>query len=163
MKDIRISFQGRVAADAEMKTSKAGNLYLQVGVFVETGEKTADQKHAPAEYVRCTHVARKDAPDDYIFGVAERLKKGGEVYVEGSLTARPWLDKEGKPKAGLQVFAWICQPMGQLRRPERHQDDQGRPAQGGMELPPDEPKSASGPADTGFSDDSIPFQQRESW
>jgi single-strand DNA-binding protein len=37
--------------------------------------------------------------------LAQYLKKGSRVYVDGRLEARPWTDQQGQARAGLEVMA----------------------------------------------------------
>jgi single-strand DNA-binding protein len=98
---------------------------------------------------------------------AEYLRKGSQVYIEGSLRTRKWQDKEGKDRYTTEIIAQNMQMLGgrggsggggggggsggnfggddeQPRRPS------SRPAQNERSAPP--------PADDGGGfDDDIPF------
>jgi len=37
--------------------------------------------------------------------LAQHLHKGSRVYIDGRLEARPWLDRQQQPHAGLEVVA----------------------------------------------------------
>jgi len=90
--------------------------------------------------------------------VAEYLKKGSQVYVEGRLQTRKWQDKDGHDKYTTEIVANEMQMLG------------GKPSGGGnydkSSAPPSESgssrpgKAASAPrpaADENFVDDDIPF------
>lgn len=87
--------------------------------------------------------------------VAEYLKKGSQVYVEGRLQTRKWQDKEGNDKYTTEIVASEMQMLG------------GRPSGGNYEKssPPSESgssKPGKAPArqqvaDENFVDDDIPF------
>jgi single-strand DNA-binding protein len=73
----------------------------------------------------------------------EYLRKGRQVYVEGSLQTREWTDRDGNKRYTTEVRARSFQMLG---RPE------DRPAPvpaGGSE--------AAGDADAGYNEDDIPF------
>lgn len=83
---------------------------------------------------------------------AEYLRKGSQVYIEGSLRTRKWQDKEGKDRYSTEIVARDMQMLG------------GRGGAGGGGEPraarsaPAEERSAPAPAaDVGEFDDDIPF------
>lgn len=83
--------------------------------------------------------------------VAEYLKKGSQVYVEGRLQTRKWQDKEGNDRYSTEVVANEMQMLG------------GRGG-GGANMNQSAPPAAEGrapagksTADSDFVDDDIPF------
>ncbi len=81
------------------------------------------------------------------------LKKGSQVYIEGSLKTRKWTDKEGVEKYTTEIIADTMQMLGS--RQGSGQADE-RPAQSaGVAAKP----AAQAPAGSGFNDfeDDIPF------
>jgi single-strand DNA-binding protein len=73
----------------------------------------------------------------------EYLRKGSQVYVEGSLRTRKWQDKEGKDRYTTEIIAGQMlmldgKPQGE--RPARQEQQRSAP-----------------PADDGRFDDDIPF------
>jgi single-strand DNA-binding protein len=74
---------------------------------------------------------------------AEYLRKGSQVYLEGSLRTRKWQDKEGKDRWTTEIIANEMQMLG--GRP-----DAGAPARAA------EPAGASAGPMPDFDDD-IPF------
>lgn len=84
--------------------------------------------------------------------VGEYLKKGMQVYVEGSLRTRKWQDKNGVDRYTTEIVASDMQMLG------------GRPGGGGSYAAqdassPQRPSSESAPSDAGVGDfnDDIPF------
>ena len=73
----------------------------------------------------------------------EYLKKGSQVYIEGSLRTRKWQDKEGKDRYSTEVVAGELQMLG-----KREAGDAPKPQKGGG--------GQRGDAAEGF-DDRIPF------
>lgn len=75
----------------------------------------------------------------------EYLRKGSQVYIEGSLRTRKWQDKEGKDRYSTEIVARDMQMLG------------GR-AQGGERPARQERAHASEPAPAGeFDDLDVPF------
>ena len=86
----------------------------------------------------------------------EYLRKGRQVYIEGSLRTDKWQDQSGQDRYTTEVIANEMQMLGGRGddaggRPSSGFRDQ-RPAQSGQQAPSDAP-----PADDGFTDDDIPF------
>ena len=82
----------------------------------------------------------------------EYLRKGSQVYVEGSLRTRKWQDKEGKDRYTTEIVGSEMQMLG----------SRGGGSGGGAGDSYDQsPQSQSGPApaaaDNGGFDDDIPF------
>ncbi len=87
------------------------------------------------------------------------LKKGSQVYIEGSLKTRKWTDKEGVEKYTTEIIADTMQMLGS--RQGSGQADE-RPAQSaGVAAKPAAQSSGNTPgnAGSGFNDfeDDIPF------
>jgi single-strand DNA-binding protein len=77
--------------------------------------------------------------------VSKYLRKGRQVYVEGSLTTRSWEDKEGQKRNTTEVRAQTVQFLGSKAEGDRSP----APFEGGGE-------SLEAP-DERFPDDDIPF------
>ncbi len=80
--------------------------------------------------------------------VAEYLKKGSQVYVEGRLQTRKWQDKDGNDRYTTEIVANEMQMLGS--RAGGGSYDQSSPP------PAKEPAPANKPDDN-FVDDDIPF------
>ena len=95
----------------------------------------------------------------------EYLRKGRQVYVEGSLRTRKWQDQNGQDRWTTEIVANEMQMLG------GRGDDAGSRPSGGFRdsQPAQQPRqsapqqqsqaqqSGSAPADDGFTDDDIPF------
>ena len=95
----------------------------------------------------------------------EYLRKGRQVYIEGSLRTRKWQDQNGQDRWTTEIVANEMQMLG------NRGDDAGsgsRPSsgfrdsqQGGQQQAQSQPKpqqqQSAPPADDGFADDDIPF------
>ncbi len=91
--------------------------------------------------------------------VGEYLKKGSQIYVEGSLRTRKWQDKEGKDRYTTEIIASEMQMLG-----GRSSGGGGAAgASGGSSAPYGGGRESSAPSggeDPGFGgnfDDDIPF------
>jgi len=72
------------------------------------------------------------------------LKKGKQVYVEGSLQTREWTDREGQKRYTTEVRSQTFQMLGV------------RPTES-SETPERTPAHTAAEPDAGFDDDDIPF------
>jgi single-strand DNA-binding protein len=85
------------------------------------------------------------------------LKKGSQVYIEGSLKTRKWQGQDGQDRYTTEIVADTMQMLGRREGmgggdvPARENSSGSRPAQGG--------KPAAQPAGSNFNDfeDDIPF------
>jgi single-strand DNA-binding protein len=75
----------------------------------------------------------------------EYLRKGRQVFIEGSLQTREWTDREGNKRFTTEIRAQRFQMLG---RP-----GEGAPAA----APEEETSSAVAEPDAGFGEDDIPF------
>jgi single-stranded DNA-binding protein len=85
---IECAFHGRLAADAERRTSQAGNVWTRMRVAVGDGDHT--------QWVSVAVFG--DVADS-----AADLKKGDRVYVEGSIKIDTWRGSDGTERTGLSV------------------------------------------------------------
>jgi len=90
---------------------------------------------------------------------AEYLKKGSQVYVEGSLRTRKWQDKEGKDRYSTEIVGREMQMMGGRGGGGASASQGGEYSGGGRSTGTSEQRDAPAAAATeseGFDDD-IPF------
>jgi len=87
--------------------------------------------------------------------VGEYLKKGSQVYVEGSLRTRKWQDQSGADRYSTEIVAREMQMLGSraggssdFNAPQQQSAPQKAPSQGGQSAPPQ---------DFDNFDDDIPF------
>jgi len=91
---------------------------------------------------------------------AEYLKKGSQVYIEGSLRTRKWQDKEGKDRYTTEIVGRDMQMLGGRSGGGGSGSSGGAGGDmgGGERRPtPERASSAPPPADDGGFDDDIPF------
>lgn len=88
---------------------------------------------------------------------AQYLKKGSQIYVEGSLKTRKWQDKSGQDRYTTEIQVSEMKMLGGKR------DDGGSyaPAQQQTQQRAPQPQRQSGSAQGGFGDfdDDVPFAQ----
>ncbi len=90
--------------------------------------------------------------------VAEYLKKGSQIYVEGRLQTRKWQDKEGKDRYSTEIVANEMQMLGSRSGGGGNQSsmDQTAPHEDDMSSGDKPQKTTAKPKDDDFDDD-IPF------
>ena len=89
------------------------------------------------------------------------LKKGSQVYIEGSLKTRKWQDKDGQDRYTTEIVADEMKMLGSRQGNGDVGDmPRDRPAQSsGVASRPQASAAASGPSNSGLGDfeDDIPF------
>ena len=88
----------------------------------------------------------------------EYLRKGGQVYIEGSLRTNKWQGQDGQDRYTTEIIASEMQMLG-----ARGGEASARPAGGGFrDNKPEQQsqapaESAPAPAEENFAEDDIPF------
>ncbi|MGH6960116.1 MAG: single-stranded DNA-binding protein [Dongiaceae bacterium] len=136
---------GNLGQDPETKSLPSGSAVTNIRVATaegwkdkQTGEKKEHTEwHSVVFYDRLAEIA------------GQYLKKGSQVYIEGSLRTRKWQDKNGNDRYTTEIRATEMQMLG------------GKPGGGsgaGYERPAKaEATSAAPVAEKSFEDDDIPF------
>ncbi len=88
--------------------------------------------------------------------VAEYLKKGSQIYVEGRLQTRKWQDKEGKDRYSTEIVANEMQMLGSRSGGGSNQSYDQSPPDDNTSSGSKPQKTAAKPKDDDFDDD-IPF------
>ena len=157
---------GNLGRDPEMRTFPSGDRVANVTIATtdrwkdkQTGEmKEATEWHRVVFNGRLAEIA------------GEYLRKGSQVYVEGSLRTRKWTDKDGIEKYTTEIRADQMQMLGSrqgMGAPSGGDDDGGYDSAPRRSAPPARSAPSGGggarPApskpSTGFDDmdDDIPF------
>jgi len=99
---------GNVGQTPELKYTNTGIPVCNLSLAINEGWTADDgQRHERTTWVRVT-CWRKLAET-----VAEYVQAGRQVMVSGKLTEpQPWIDKEGNPRASIEVTANIVQFLG---------------------------------------------------
>ena len=142
----KVILVGNLGADPETKYGPSGDAItnLRIATSESWTDKNTGQKQERTEWHRVV-IFKKLAEI-----AAEYLRKGSQVYIEGSLRTRKWQDKEGRDQYTTEIVASEMQMLGgkgggDAQAPERRQER--KPA-------------AAAPAAGGFDDnldDDIPF------
>lgn len=91
---------GNIGNEPEMQYSANGGAFIRFNVASNYRTKGQDGEWTDqTEWLRVTLFGKRAE------SLANYLKKGSRVYVDGRLEARPWTDKNGTLKAGLEVMA----------------------------------------------------------
>ena len=142
----KVILVGNLGADPETKYGPSGDAItnLRIATSESWTDKNTGQKQERTEWHRVV-VFKKLAEI-----CAEYLRKGSQVYIEGSLRTRKWQDKEGRDQYTTEIVASEMQMLGGKGggdAPARERQEERKPA-------------ATAPAAGGFDDggdDDIPF------
>src|SRR5215208_1472112 len=156
----KVILVGNLGRDPEMRTFPSGDRVANVTIATtdkwkdkQTGEmKEATEWHRIVFNGRLAEIA------------GEYLRKGSQVYIEGSLRTRKWTDKDGVEKYTTEIRAdqmqmlGSRQGMGSPSQEEGGYDSAQRPAPASRSAAPAGRPAASKPS-TGLDDmdDDIPF------
>ena len=149
----KVIIVGNLGADPEVKYMPSGDAVANIRVATTdkwkdkaSGEmKEATEWHRIAFFGRLAEVA------------GEYLKKGSQVYIEGSLRTRKWQDKDGQDRYSTDIRADVMQMLGR-REGGGAPREEGAP-RGGEAKAPGEAKPAQKKPAGKFDDmeDDIPF------
>lgn len=126
--------------DPEVRYGQSGNAMANVTMATseQWKDKQTGEKQEKTEWHRVVFFNRLAEI------VAEYLKKGSQVYIEGKLQTRKWTDKEGNDKYTTEIVANEMQMLG-----GRQDNNQGQ-----QQAAPQQQQSA--PQQDNFDDD-VPF------
>jgi single-strand DNA-binding protein len=153
----KVIIVGNLGADPETRYTPGGDAICNIRVATTdtwkdkaTGEKKeATEWHRISFYGKLAEIA------------GQYLRKGSQVYVEGSLRTRKWQDKEGQDRYTTEIRADTMQMLGRREgmgggsgETESREDFSGRGA-----APASRPKAAPAGKAPGVMDidDDIPF------
>lgn len=143
----KVILVGNLGADPETRYMPSGKPVTNIRIATsdgwtdkQTGEKQERTEwHAVVLFEKLAEIS------------AEYLRKGSQVYIEGSLRTRKWQDKEGKDRYTTEIVAREMQMLG----------GRGGGEGGGRGAPASSSSSSSAsappPAEVGEFDDDIPF------
>lgn len=142
---------GNLGRDPELRTFPSGDQVANITIACKDkwkDKQTGEMKEA-TEWVRVVFNGRLAEI------VGQYLRKGSQVYVEGSLRTRKWTDQSGVEKYSTEIRADSMQMLG-----GRQEDGESAPAPRQQQRPAPSPRAtAPAPrAESGFDDLSdIPF------
>jgi len=104
----KVIIVGNLGADPETKYLPSGDAVTNIRVATTDTwkDKTSGEKKEATEWHRIAFFGRLAE----IAG--EFLKKGSQVYVEGSLRTRKWQDKDGQDRYSTEIRADVMQMLG---------------------------------------------------
>ena len=162
----KVILVGNLGADPETRYAASGSAIANIRIATSESwrDKQTGETQERTEWHRVVFFNRLAEI------VGEYLRKGSQVYVEGSLRTRKWQDQSGQDRYSTEIVASEMQMMGGrggegagAPRPGAGQNmdqSQGQPApaqnQGFRDSPPKQ-QPAAAVADDGFADDDIPF------
>jgi single-strand DNA-binding protein len=158
----RVTLIGNVGQDPEVRYTAGGTAIasLSVATSEQWTDKQSGQKQERTEWHRVKLFGRLAE----IAG--EYLKKGRQVYVEGSLRTDKYTGKDGVERYSTDIVASELQMLGGKDGSEGggyHERSQGgggqRPQQGGSDYGNAQQRQSAPPvsSDNQFDDDDIPF------
>lgn len=153
----KVILVGNLGGDPETRYTASGSAVTRITVATseswrdkQTGEnQERTEWHRVVFFNRLAEIA------------GEYLRKGRQVYIEGSLRTNKWQDQSGQDRYTTEVIASEMQMLG-----GRGDDAPARPAQGGFRENAPAPKQGSSKAEEkspvfqgedNFTDDDIPF------
>jgi single-strand DNA-binding protein len=143
---------GNLGDDPEVRYTQGGSAVANVRLATTESwkDKESGEKQERTEWHRVVFFGRLAEI------VAEYLKKGSQVYVEGSIRTNKWQDKEGKDRYTTEIVANEMQMLGGRGGGSRggSGSESGGRGQGSGETRVREEKSKK---DDEFVDDDIPF------
>ena len=104
----KVIIVGNLGADPETKYLPSGDAVTNIRVATTDTwkDKASGEKKEATEWHRIAFFGRLAE----IAG--EYLKKGSQVYVEGSLRTRKWQDKDGQDRYSTEIRADVMQMLG---------------------------------------------------
>ena len=154
----KVIIVGNLGKDPEMRTFPSGGRVCNV--TIATSERWKDK--TSGEMKELTEWHRVVFNDRLAEIAGEYLRKGSQVYVEGSLRTRKWTDKDGVEKYTTEIHALEMQLLGGREgMGGGAMGDEGGSAPAPRSAPPSRPPATKPAAKsaTGFDDmdDDIPF------
>jgi len=140
----KVILVGNLGNDPEVRYGQSGSAVTTISVATSESWKNKD-----GEQQERTEWHRVKAFGKLAEIMGEYLKKGRQVYIEGSLRTEKYTDKNGVEKYSTDIIADQMQMLG------------GKEGGGEQRQQPSEPRAASNPPpprnDDPFPDDDIPF------
>jgi single-strand DNA-binding protein len=153
----KVIIVGNLGRDPEMRTFPSGDQVANV--TVATTDKWKDKQSGEMKEATEWHRIVFNGRLAEIAG--QYLRKGSQVYVEGSLRTRKWTDQSGVEKYSTEIRADQMQMLGQ--RQGGDQGDDGGQSRAPAPAPRPHQRNAPAPApraSSGFDDmdDDIPYR-----
>ena len=146
----KVILVGNLGRDPETRYAPSGDAFTTVSLATTdkwkdkaTGEpKEATEWHRVVFNGRLAEIA------------GQYLKKGSQVYIEGSLRTRKWQDKEGQDRYTTEIRADVMQMLGSRQGMGEAPARESAPPSSDAAA---QPKKSTAPSGFGDMDDDIPF------
>src|SRR3954468_15924074 len=126
---LKASVIGNLGTDPELRYSPTGAPSLRVNVASNFRARTPEGEWEDrTEWVRVIVFGQRAE------SLAQYLKKGMRVFVDGRLEARPWTDRENRVRAGLEIVAGDIE-FTSMRQIDDEEQQHGGDAMVGGTLP----------------------------
>jgi len=145
----KVILVGNLGADPETRYMPSGKAVTNIRIA--TSESWTDRQSGDKQERTEWHAVVLFDKLGEIAG--EYLRKGSQVYIEGSLRTRKWQDKQGQDRYTTEIVARDMQMLGGRPGPSGGGMPEGRSERRQTE---DRASAPSTPADDEFDDD-IPF------
>jgi single-strand DNA-binding protein len=141
---------GNLGADPELRYAPSGDAICNIRVACTESwrDKATGERKEMTEWVRVTFYGKlAEIAGQY-------LRKGSQVYIEGSLRTRKWQDKDGKDQYTTEIRANEMKMLGSRQGGD---GDQQQPAP--TQQPRQAPAARPAPQASAFGsfDDDVPF------
>lgn len=93
----RVTISGNLTRDSELRSTQSGKSVLQFGVAVNERVKQGDQWVDKPNFIDCTMFGNRAEK------IAQYLKKGGKVAIEGKLRWSQW-EKNGEKRSKVEII-----------------------------------------------------------
>lgn len=154
---------GRIGKDAVVRAIDNGDKVISFNIAIDQGTKDNPR----TLWVTCSYWRRAGESTE----VANFLKTGTQVYVEGTPGARPWQAQDGTLNASLELTTYKIKLLGspnkdgQQQGQSQAQTTQAQPAQNQTAYTPPRPVAQAAPQPTYVQpsagahnpDDDLPF------
>lgn len=147
----KVIIVGNLGKDPEMRTFPSGDQVANV--TIATTDKWKDKQTGEAkEHTEWHRVVFNGRLAEI---VGQYLRKGSQVYVEGSLRTRKWTDQSGAEKYSTEIRADQMQMLG--GKQEGGPSERAPAARGPAPAPSQRRPAAPPPSHHNFDDGDIPF------
>lgn len=145
---LKMQIIGNLGKDAEVKTTQSGQIIINFSVAHTTKRNGQDA----TVWVDCS----KFVEQGQTTAVAQYLKKGTKVYVEGMPSANAWTGQDGTVNASLRLTAYQIELLGSQ---QQAQPQQQAPAQAYPQAQPQPQYTAPAPAPAPYQQPVAPQAQ----
>lgn len=117
-------FVGNLGKDPELKYTASGEAICNFSIACSESwkDKATGEKKELTEWVRISFFGK----------IAEicgqYLKKGSQVYIEGSMRTRKWVDKDGQERYTTEIKGAEMKMLGSAGDGQRKQTEESQPA-----------------------------------